>query len=129
MNFHCETLSITDDPDFGCTISFSEGKTENEQFKSMNELLHPTEKYLLIQRSYPEDEDETDWYTVESSEDSSGFSQNEKIVIWKLNKELIEISWGGASVTIGTDLSDKRITESKQMLKQRFNSHIYFMRQ
>ncbi len=48
MNFKCETLSITDDPDFGCTISFSDEKPGNNEFKLMEELMHPSYKYLLL---------------------------------------------------------------------------------
>ncbi len=63
VDFICKTLSITDDPDFGCTVEFSDSiDNENE---NIDYIIDNTEKYLLIQRSYPEDIDEIDWYFIE----------------------------------------------------------------
>lgn len=129
--------------------------------------MHPTEKYLFLQVSYPEDQDDDDdeidfddvaegdevfevveevngsngnvahevdnadsenyWYTVESSEMDFEFNQRDGIIIYKLNRELIEISWGWASITIGLNISEEKLAELKNILKERFGSKVFLM--
>jgi len=56
----------------------------------LEELLNQAGKYLLIQRSYPENEYENDWFTIESSEIDIDFSQKDDMYI-KLCKDEFEI--------------------------------------
>jgi len=82
VDFICKNLSITDDPNIGCTLEFSD--TLDDEKENIDDIINSTEKYLLIQRSYPEDIDEIDWYSVESSENETELNQKDKIII-KLN--------------------------------------------
>jgi hypothetical protein len=99
MKFECKEISIVDE-EFGCTVSFRENKDsydyENEQ--SINQILSSIGQYILLQRTYPEDEFEKDYYYFESSEsDKSGKLIDFTIdlcrtqFVMALNKELYEI--------------------------------------
>ena len=111
VDFICKNLSITDDPDFGCTVEFSdslENKTED-----IDDIINSKEKYLLIQRSYPEDFDEIDWYTVETSENETELNQKDKIII-KIKRNIFEVSWSGSKLIIGLELSDSEYNKLKK---------------
>jgi hypothetical protein len=121
VDFICKNLSITDDPHFGCTIEFSDSlDNENE---NIDYIINSTEKYLLIQRSYPEDIDEIDWYTVESSENETELNQKDKIII-KLNNNLFEVYWSGSKLIIGLELSDSELNDLNKILRTRFKDKI-----
>ncbi len=124
VDFICKNLSITDDPDFGCTVELSDSiDNENE---NIDYIINNTEKYLLIQRSYPEDIDEIDWYTVETSENEAELNQKDKIII-KLNSSLFEISWSGSKLIIGLELNDSELNELTKILKTRFKDKIILL--
>ena len=124
IDFICKNLSITDDPDFGCTIEFS-NSLENET-ENIDDIIHSTEKYLLIQRSYPEDLDEIDWYTIETSENETELNQKDKIII-KLKRNLFEISWSGSKLIIGLELSDSECNNLNKTLQNKFKDKIILL--
>ncbi len=126
MNFNCEELTINDDPDFGCTIKFSDSKETDNEFTPIEELLHPKDKYLLIQRSYPEDEYENDWYTVESSESDISLSYKDNIYV-RLRKDLIEINWSGEQLKIVLSLPDKEYRNLEKTIKSRFKDRLVLL--
>lgn len=89
MKFICQDISINDEP-FGCTVSLSENRDEfNEENAKKLAKISPSEvvesigRYILIQRSYPEDEFEKDYYYFEASDDTkSGDLENFKIELY-----------------------------------------------
>lgn len=99
MKFTCKDLSI-DDEEFGCTVSLSEN-TDNDDYekeRSTDQILASIGKYIMLQRTYPEDEFENDYYYFESSEfDKSGelteftIDLNRSQFIMDFDKELYEI--------------------------------------
>ena len=123
MNFECKKLTITDDPDFGCTIEFSDTIERNSESMTVEELFNPTSKYLLIERSYPEEENEIDWYTVESSEIEIDFSQKDNIYV-KLIPTEFEIYCSGVTMVIGLNLSDQEYSELNKILRTRFKGKV-----
>jgi hypothetical protein len=122
MNFHCEELTI-EDKQFGCTITFSDSNTSEDQFKSVEEIINSEEKYLLIQRNYPEDDFESDFYHIESSEIEGDLNSDEKITV-KMDQEKFEIAWPGAHLEIGLNLTDKEMKELEEILGKRFKDRI-----
>lgn len=124
MNFICEELSITDDPNFGCTIQFSDtndpGYVENQ---SIDELINSDRKYFLIQRSYPEELYENDFYHIETSESDTELGYRDKLVI-QLNKYNIKVQWGGDMVDIGLNLEERELSRLRKTLKTRFKEKI-----
>ena len=57
MELNCIEILINDD-DLGCQVIFSEKKDLGEETENMtvNEIIESIGRYLLLQRSYPEDD-------------------------------------------------------------------------
>lgn len=89
MKFDCQDISISDE-EFGCSITLSENSDEyNEENADKLRKMSPSEvaesfgQYILIQRSYPEDEFEKDYSYFETSDDTkSGELENFKIELY-----------------------------------------------
>ena len=65
MKLNCIKISINDD-DLGCQVTFSENKRLREETANMSvsEIIESIGRYLLLQRSYPEDEfDNNNYYS------------------------------------------------------------------
>lgn len=71
MNFNCIEISISDD-DLGCQVIFSEKKDLGEESEkmSMQEIIDSIGSFLLLQRSYPEDEFESGNYYFETNDEN-----------------------------------------------------------
>ena len=80
----------------------------------------------MIQRSYPEDFDEIDWYTVETSENGTELNQKDKIII-KIKRSIFEISWSGSKLIIGLELSDSDYNNLKRTLQKKFKDKIILL--
>jgi hypothetical protein len=100
MKFNCKEISISYE-EFGCTLTLSE--KEDEGIAQMNmtieELMNSSGQYLLLQRTYPEDEFESDYYYIETSKsDKSGELKDFSIDLYRTqflmtyDNELFEIS-------------------------------------
>ena len=100
MKFDCKEISISDDV-FGCTLTLSEVKDNAaEQIgMSIKQLMSSSGKYLLLQRTYPEDDFEYDYYYFETSEfDKASELKNFRIelnknnLLLKIEDDLFEIN-------------------------------------
>ena len=100
MKFDCKEISICDE-EFGCTVTLSE--KEDVGIAQMNmtieELMNSPGQYLLLQRTYPEDEFESDYYYIETSNpDVSGELKDFRIDLYRrkflmpYDNELFEIN-------------------------------------
>lgn len=123
MNFECKKLNITDDPDFGCTIEFTDTIEQQTENMTIEELFNSKTKYLLIQKSYPEDEDENDWYTIETSESDIDFNQKDKMLV-TLGPEKFELNYSGELIVIGLNISDKEILNLEKTLRSQFKEKV-----
>ena len=128
MSFKCKQLSITTDPDFGCTIEFSDTKDQNDENKTVEELMHPTKKYLLIQRSYPEEEFENDWYTIESSEIDIDYNQKDNMYV-KLNQNEFEIYCSGVTINVSINLNDEEFSKLDMTLRTIFKDKVVILKE
>lgn len=124
MNFICKELTIDDDGDFGCTIEFSDsiddGHLENH---NLSDLIIPNYRYFLVQRSYPEDDNEGDFYYVETTESDIELSYKDKLY-FELNHEKIKISMAHQVITIGLDLKQEEYKALKKIINRRFKDFI-----
>jgi hypothetical protein len=103
MNFTSKHIEISDE-ELGCTITFSE---KENNLDSMN-----SEKYLLLQRTYPEDDYEDDYYYIESSDfEKSGELENFSI---ELSPNKFNLSTETSAYEINFELT----TEKYELLKQ-----------
>jgi hypothetical protein len=122
MNFQCEELTISDE-EFCCTIILSDSKSSDDQFKTLEEIMNSEEKYLLIQRTYPEDDYDSDYYHLETSETDTELDSDDIITV-KMNQDRLEIDWAGAHLEIGLDLTDKEMRSLEEILQVRFKDRI-----
>ncbi|TAJ12285.1 hypothetical protein DMA11_13625 [Marinilabiliaceae bacterium JC017] len=118
-------LSITDDPDFGCTVQLSDTKDEEYQKElTMEQIMNSKEKYLLLQHSYPEEYDNTDFYYLETTETDTELGDNDRMMI-NMSKNEISFQWAGDQVNIGLNLKDAEYNYLKEILENRFQSKIF----
>jgi len=124
MNFSCVELRIKDDPDFGCTIQFLDTKDkEYDENQTIDDIINPKEKYFLIQRSYPEELYENDFYHIETSESNTELGYSDKILI-DFRKDNLKIQWSGDMVEIGLNIEEAEVLYLRKILKKRFNEKI-----
>ena len=74
MGFECKEISINDE-EFGCTVSLSDKEEENNYTgeQTVNEIMDSLGQYVMLQRTYAEDEFEEDYYYFETNDfDKSG---------------------------------------------------------
>lgn len=123
MNFECKKMTITDDPDFGCTIDFCD--TVEEQ--AVEELFNPRSKYLTIQKSYPDEEYDDDWYSIETSEGDLEFNQRDLLYV-TLNREIFRLDYFIESIVIGLNLSEDEFIKLDKTLRNQFKDKVLLNR-
>jgi hypothetical protein len=122
FNFQCVELTIQDE-ELGCTVIFSDSRSADYQFKTEDELMNSDEKYLLIQRTYSEDEYDKECYYIESSESNKDFETSEKIKI-NINENRIDINWLDEQLIIGLNLKNQEFENLLHILNTKFNERI-----
>ena len=115
MKINCIEISISDEG-LGCQVTFSEKKSLGEEAAEMSvqEIIDSTGKYLLIQRSYPDFEDESDYIYFEThNEEFAGALRDYEIV---LTKERFELKLLNGEIEVLINPTDKEYTELKKIL-------------
>jgi hypothetical protein len=90
MKINCIEISISDE-EIGCQVIFSEKKSLGEDSANMSvqAIIDSIGKYLLIQRSYPDFEDESDYIYFEThNEEYAGELVDYEMVLSKEQFEL-----------------------------------------
>ena len=123
MNFQCEELTISDE-EFGCTITFSDSKSADDQFKTVEEIMNSEEKYLLIQRTYPEDDYDVDNYHIETSETDIDLLSDDIEMTVAMDTKRFKIEFPGAQLEIGLNLTNKELENLGEILKSRFKDRL-----
>jgi hypothetical protein len=115
MKFDCKEISISDEI-FGCRLTFSEER-ENavEQMKmSLDQQMRSSGQYLLLQRTYPEDDFENDYYYFETNDpDKSGELELFEI---ELNRNRFLMRWEKESFEIAIHPTDAEFDNLKEIL-------------
>ena len=101
MNFVCKEISINDE-EFGCTVTLSEKEDSGFDYEeTVEEIMNATDQYLMLQKTYGEDEFEEDYYYIESRDfEKSGeledfeifLTDTEFIITFENEKYVIQIS-------------------------------------
>lgn len=128
MNFQCKELIIEDD-EFGCTITFSDTNISEDQFKTADEIMNSDEKYLLIQRTYPEDDDDLENYHIETSENDIELLSDEIKMTVVVDRETFIIYYPGAHLEIKLNLNEKELKNLKRVLENRFKDRLTLEKQ
>jgi len=115
MKINCIEISINDE-ELGCQVSFSSKKSLGEEVSQMTvqEIIDSTGEYLLIQRSYPEFEDESDYIYFEThNEEYAGELKDYEMV---LTKERFELRLRNGKIEVLINPTDKEYLELKKIL-------------
>jgi hypothetical protein len=106
MKFDCKELSISD-IEIGCTITFSEKAEIYDSTKELtvDEIIASSGQYIMLQRTYGEDEFEDDYYYFESSD----FDKSYELEDFK-----IELSREQFVITIDTEIFETKINVEEQ---------------
>ncbi len=114
MKFKCKELSISNEY-LGCTITFSDS-IGREFYKTHNyDEINENEKYLMLQRTYPEDEFENDYYTIELSDfDKAGELKEFKI---ELDRRKFKIEWNSLTAEIELEINKNEYEKLIEALK------------
>jgi len=113
MKINCIEISINDE-ELGCQVTFSENKSLGEEVAHMSvkEIIDSTGEYLLIQRSYPDYEDESDYIYFETrNEEYVGELKDYEMV---LTKERFELKLRNEKIEVLINPTDKEYSELKK---------------
>jgi len=115
MKLSCIEISINDE-ELGCQVTFSEKKSLGEEAANMSvqEIIDSTGKYLLIQRSYPDYEDESDYIYFETHDEqfAGGLVDYEMV----LSKECFELNLSNGKIKVLISPTDREYSELKKAL-------------
>ena len=112
MKIECKRLSISEE-DLGLQIVFYSNEKEEDpeslDYSNITEVVNSIGPYLMIQRSYPEDEFEKDYYYIELTDfDESG---DLKEFVFTLTGKKLKIKWEKNSVEIELNIDEKEIED------------------
>ena len=115
MKLDCKEISISDE-DFGCQITFSENEdlgSETEHL-SFNEIIESIGRYLLIQRSYPENDiGNGNYYFETHNENLCGDLEDFEIF---LSRNCFELRFSEDNIEISINPTEKEFAELKRVL-------------
>ena len=115
MKINCIEISISDE-ELGCQVTFSEKKDLGADSANMSvqEIIDSIGKYLLIQRSYPDFEDESDYIYFEThNEEFAGELSDYEMV---LSREQFKLKLIDGKIDVLINPTDKEYSELKKIL-------------
>jgi hypothetical protein len=115
MKLDCKEISINDG-ELGCEVTFSENEdlgSKNENM-SLKEIIDSIGKYLLLQRTYPEDDLGRDYYYFETHDENLGGELEDFEIV--LSRQSFELKFDSEIVEISINPSDKEFADLKHVL-------------
>jgi len=115
MKLNCIEISINDD-DLGCQVTFSENKSLGEESANMttSEIIESIGRYLLLQRSYPEDEfDSNNYYFETHNENLCGDLIDFQM---KLSRTFFELEIQSEIIEVSINPTEKEFNDLKKIL-------------
>ena len=116
MKFDCKQISINNE-ELGCTVSFYDRKQAGEAQADMtiDEIIESIGDYVMLQRTYPEDDFETDYYYIETS--NPNIAGELKNFIIKLSRTKMSMTFSNKEIEISINPIDKKFNELKEALR------------
>ena len=116
MKFNCKEIEIENE-DFGYTLTFNEHETdyEVEMNKSPKELMNSTQKYILLQRTYSEDDFDNDYYYFEPSDFDKACELKDFII--NLFRTRFELTLNGDFYQVQLNADDQKFQQLKLALQ------------
>ena len=120
MKFDCKEISISDE-EFGCTLTLSEKEGANvaEIGMTIDQIMTSSGHYILLQRTYPEDEFESDYYYFETS--IPGKSGELKDFSFNLYRTQFLMAYDNEIIEIGINISEEEFESLKKILRKLTN--------
>ena len=115
MKLECKEISISDE-DFGCQITFNENEDLGSETENMSctEIIESIGRYLLIQRSYPEDDfDDGNYYFETHDENLCGDLKDFEM---SLSRSCFELKFTEEIIEILINPTEKEFDELKRVL-------------
>lgn len=115
MKLNCIEISINDE-DLGCQVIFSENKSLGVESENMttSEIIESIGRYLLLQKSYPEDEfDRNNYYFETHNENMCGDLIDYKM---KLSRTFFELETQNEKIEVSIIPTEKEFEELKKVL-------------
>ena len=116
MKFDCQEISVSNE-EFGYTLTLSEIKDTGVAQINMTieEIINSSGQYLMLQRTFAEDEYEKDYYYIETKNpDHSGELKNFKIDIYRTQ---FVMTYEMELIVISLNLNDQEYESLKQVTK------------
>jgi len=115
MKINCIEISINDE-ELGCQVTFSEKKDLGEETANMSiqEIIESIGKYLLLQRSYPEDDFASGNYYFETHDENlCGDLVDYEMM---LSKTRFELKILNETIVVAINPTEKEYTQLKKVL-------------
>lgn len=120
MKFNCKQVIIEHD-EFGCTVTFYEKKDQYEDGVSIDKIMASQGQYILLQRTYGEDDFEDDYYYVEMSDfDKSGDLRHFNIDLYR---NCFMMNYKNETIEININISDRKFEKLKTALNKIVNKN------
>lgn len=115
MKLDCKEISINNG-EFGCEVTFSENEKLGSKIENMlyKEIIDSIGRYLLLQRTYPEDDFDRDNYYFETQDENlCGDLENFEIV---LSRHCFELKFDSEIIEISINPSNKEFSDLMHIL-------------
>ena len=115
MKLNCIEISINDE-ELGCQVTFSENKDLGEETANMSvkKIIELIGRYLLLQRSYPEDDFESDYIYFETHDENyAGELVDYEMV---LSKSCFELKLQNEKIEVLINPTEKEYSKLKEIL-------------
>ena len=112
MKMFCEDISISDN-EFGSEICFSH--KINNRYQLKNNVIESADNYILLQRTYPEDELEDGYSYIEFSD----FEKSDEFKSYKIDlyRRLLLISYKNENIEIHFSVDNSKYKKIKKALQ------------
>ncbi len=120
MKLDCKDILISDEA-FGCTITFYHQKERIkwENNMSIEEFTRSISQYILLQRSYGDDEFEEDYYYFETIDFNNAWELNDLTIA--VYRKKILINYNGERFEITIHVNNQKFEDLKLTLKKIVN--------
>ena len=117
MRFDCKKISINDD-ELGCSLTLSENKDDgiSQMEMTTEEILNSIGQYIMLQRTYPEDQFEEDYFYFESSDFDKSCELNDFVI--NLSRKVFQLTFEDINIEIKICVDDHIFEKLKQILKK-----------
>ncbi|WP_153800395.1 hypothetical protein [Foetidibacter luteolus] len=117
MKFECRKISVIDE-EFGCTVTLSENEDKWSSVLDINavSVMASVEQYLLLQRTFSEDEFESDYYYIETNDPE--ISGELTVFSIYLYRKYLSMTYENELIEISLNVNDREFESLKQGLKK-----------